>query len=84
MLESLACGVPIITTNIGEIPNVVNENVGYLVKPNINEMSYAMVKIQDNSIRKKMSKNAWKLFRKKFDIDVITKQYVELYKEIVE
>ena len=84
MLESLACGVPIITTNIGEIPNVVNENVGFLVNPDISEMSDAMVKIQDSSIRKKMSKNAWKLFKKKFDIDVITKQYVELYKEIVE
>jgi len=84
MLESLACGVPIITTNIGEIPNVVNENVGFLVKPDVNEMSNAMTKIQDSFVRKKMSKNAWKLFRKKFDIDVITKQYVKLYKEIVE
>jgi glycosyltransferase involved in cell wall biosynthesis len=84
MLESLACGIPIITTNIGEIPNVVNENVGYLVKPDVNEMSDAMVKIQDSFVRRKMSKNAWKLFKKKFDIDIITKQYVKLYKEIVE
>jgi glycosyltransferase involved in cell wall biosynthesis len=84
MLESLACGIPIIATNIGEVPNIVNENVGFLVKPSVDAMSDAMVKIQNSSIREKMSRNAWKLFKKKFEINVIVNQYIKLYKEIIE
>lgn len=83
MLESLACGVPIITTNVGEVPNIVNENVGILVKPNIDEMKDAMLTIyRDEKMRKKMSENACDLIKRRFDIELITYTYIDLYKEI--
>jgi len=44
LLESFACGTPVIATRVGGIPEVVNENVGILVdKKNSEQLAHAMV-----------------------------------------
>jgi glycosyltransferase involved in cell wall biosynthesis len=84
MLDSLACGVPIIATDVGETANVVDNSVGFLVPPNIREMSDAMKRFCENpDLKKKMSKNAWNLVKRRFDIDIIADAYVDLYKELI-
>jgi len=84
MLESLACGIPIITTNTGETRNIVNENVGFIVPPDTQKMGEAMdLFCRSSELKKRMSKNAIDLVKKRFDIDVITDAYVKLYKKII-
>lgn len=83
MLESLACGIPIIATNVGEVSNVINENVGILTKPNIRDFSNGMVTLcEDSNLREKMSKNAYNFAKVRFDIESIAKQYIKLYDEL--
>jgi len=84
MMESLACGTPILTTNVGEVPNLVNSKVGFLVNQDIGEMSKAMDLLHNNKkTREKMGRNAFNLAKEKFDIDLITRKYVELYEELL-
>jgi len=84
MMESLACGIPIVTTNVGEVPNIIDRKVGVLVKENCEEMSKGLEYLYDNvKVRKMMSKNAWKLTKTKFDMRVIVNKYVQLYEELL-
>lgn len=38
MLEALSCGVPVIASNVGGIPEVLNPSVGAVFKPNVDEL----------------------------------------------
>jgi glycosyltransferase involved in cell wall biosynthesis len=85
LLESLACGKPIVTTNVGEIPYTVNDKVGLISNPeNLSEFADSMeILLTDEKLRKKMSRNAWKLAKTKFEIDVIRDQYLKLYNKLI-
>jgi glycosyltransferase involved in cell wall biosynthesis len=84
LMESLACGIPIITTNVGEVPNLVNNKVGILVNQSHAEMADAMQRMYENGARRKqMGRSAIYLVKEKFDIDVVAKRYIELYEELL-
>jgi glycosyltransferase involved in cell wall biosynthesis len=38
---------------------------------------------EDLTLRRKMAKNAYKYVKKKFDINIIAKSYIELYEELI-
>ncbi|MEI7596682.1 MAG: glycosyltransferase [Bacteroidota bacterium] len=49
LIESLACGVPVVSTNVGGISEIINENNGILVSPNNEvEFSNALLKMIEN------------------------------------
>ena len=65
-LEAMAFGVPVIATNTGTVPKyVINEKTGLLIKPTSSqEISESIIRlINDNSLRKKLIKNAYKIAR---------------------
>ena len=82
-LESMACGLPIIASNIGGIPEIVKDNFnGFLVPPaNISALSDAIVKVLSNpDLRRKLSNNAIdsaKEFSWRNNIERINKVYIE-------
>ncbi|WP_339244666.1 glycosyltransferase [Paenibacillus sp. FSL R10-2796] len=81
ILEAMAAGLPVISTAVGGVPDVVKEN-GLLVEPNISiKLTEAMIKLANNEkLREKMGKIALKEVRK-FDISEVTLQYELLYKK---
>ncbi|MDO5849967.1 MAG: glycosyltransferase family 4 protein [Methanobacteriaceae archaeon] len=60
LLEALACGKPVIGTNIGGIKEIIREDVGLLVNPNDKEdLANAIDKIlTNNDLRDKFKSNA--------------------------
>jgi glycosyltransferase involved in cell wall biosynthesis len=45
LAESLACGTPIVTSNLGAIPKVVDSTVAILVKPTVSNLKRAILQL---------------------------------------
>ena len=81
--EALCCGLPVISSNAGGIPELVNSENSILVNPgNEAELSAAMHKITSGNLqfdRKKIAENA----TGKFSYPVIGKQLDNVYRQIL-
>lgn len=84
-IESLACGLPVVTFETGGVPEIVeNDKTGFVVEYKNGEMlTSALEKIlDDENLREKMSKNAIKA-SKKFSSERMALEYLKLYKELL-
>lgn len=81
ILEAMAAGLPIISTNVGGVKDIVKNN-GILVKPNaIGSLSNAMKELEANpDLRKQMSIDSRKNVVN-YDVNIIADQYLTLYKK---
>lgn len=81
--EALCCGLPVIASNVGGIPELVNSENGILVNPgNENELLAAMQQVVSGSVqfdRKKIAEDAVG----KFSYPVIGKQLDSVYRKIL-
>jgi glycosyltransferase involved in cell wall biosynthesis len=68
-LQAMACGVPVVTTRSGAIPEYVNDKVGILVPERDAEAwAQAMLKLLDNDkLRKELGSNARQYILENFD-----------------
>lgn len=86
ILESLACGKPVITTRVGELKYILeHEKNGYFISEIdlVNEMSDAILKLYNNKeLYGKLSRNGLELVEK-YSWDTISKRIEENYGEIL-
>ncbi|WP_339250021.1 N-acetyl-alpha-D-glucosaminyl L-malate synthase BshA [Sporosarcina sp. FSL W8-0480] len=85
LLEGFACGVPAIATNIGGIPEVIEDGEnGYLVE--LGDVKAAAEKaimlLQDPVKHKTFRENALRTVHEKFDSTSIVNEYEELYYKV--
>ncbi len=81
ILEAMAAGVPVIATNVGGIPDIVeNGNTGILVEPkNPSQVADAINKIySEPEIAEKLTQNALKALEK-YNWDNISQQVLNIY-----
>ena len=84
-IESLACGLPVVTFETGGVPEIVeNEKSGLIVEyKNGEKLVKALEKLLDNDeLREKMAENAVNV-SKKFSSKIMAEEYFELYKELL-
>lgn len=87
ILEAMACGKPILTTDIlGNKDISINEKTGFVVPVNNLKKLTEKAKylLENESERKKMGSFAVNYMEKKFTWEKIAKEYIELYKKIGE
>lgn len=81
-LESMASGLPIVGTNVGGIPEIVeNGATGLLCQPNDARALAKNLKIliRRASMRQRLGSNARKLAESKFAWPIIAKQFLDVY-----
>jgi glycosyltransferase involved in cell wall biosynthesis len=85
LLEAMACGVPVIATGVGGIPEVVNDGKNGFIVPikNPEAIANSVIKLLENQkSRKKMGKIARKTIEENYSWDSIASKALEYYRTI--
>jgi len=82
LLEGMACGLPVVATNIGGNRDIISSNEnGLLVPPRSPEEMAKMIIIlwTDTSLREKLGGSARETILKKYTWDIITNNFMHVY-----
>lgn len=83
MIEALSCGLPVITTPAGGIPDVFSPNTGMMINDNVKQLNNALEKLYINQdILKKAARNSRPFAKDVFGInnaEIIEKSLYDTY-----
>ena len=86
ILETMAKGIPNITTNIAAIPEAVTDGVnGFMLEPgDVEALSESILKLlRDETLRIRMSQAAWEIAYTDFSLKSHTTRILSIYKELL-
>ncbi|MDD2482697.1 MAG: glycosyltransferase family 4 protein [Candidatus Shapirobacteria bacterium] len=79
IMEAVASGLPVIASDIGTIPEIVDESVSILVKPTVENFKSAILKLKNDRILLNQMKNNCPSYTKKYfninNIKLIVRHY---------
>jgi len=86
LLEAMACGLPVIASRVGEIPNIIENYMnGLLVEPrNVDDLVEKMMLCIDNKNELAlMGKNAAKTIREEYSLGKMIEKYTRVYNNFI-
>ena len=85
IMESLACGTPVVAFNIGGNSDMIENKInGYLAKPfDTNDLAYGIEWILNTPNYDELRRSARKKVVQEFDSRIVVKKYIELYQEVL-
>jgi glycosyltransferase involved in cell wall biosynthesis len=85
IMESLACGTPVVAFDIGGNSDMIeHKKNGFLAKPfSIEELKDGIEWILNNREYERISQNARQKVLDEFDSKIVVNKYIELYKETI-
>jgi len=83
--EAMSMGIPVIASDVGGIPELVDKNSGTLVEPkNPKSLASAIIKLAgDKKLRTDLGQNASAKIEKKFSLDKMIEETEKLYHKIL-
>ena len=84
VLEAMSYGMPIISTRVGDLPELVKEDVnGYLIKPgDINAMREKILLMGDQKRWERFSHNSREIIKENFNIDLLYSRLLNIIKDV--
>lgn len=86
IIEAQACQIPVVSTNVGGVQNVMIDNeTGYIVPKN-NARIFAdrlLVLIENEALRNEMGQNGWSFVEERFHFERLVKDMEHYYKELL-
>ena len=86
IIEASACEIPVVVSNVGGLPEVVEDGVsGFVVPPKDPEKTAKAIEklVFDSDLRVKIGKNGRKRVKKLYNWDDNVKQMIRIYQEMV-
>jgi glycosyltransferase involved in cell wall biosynthesis len=87
ILEAISAGLPVISTQVGGIPDVIKDGInGFLCEPEVNDYLAAITKFleTDRKSINKMKEANTNLFYNEYSIDITAINYINTYKSGIE
>lgn len=84
IIEAMGTGLPVIATNVGGIPSMLDENSGILIDCCVNSLFNAMKKMENMSLRETLGRNALCKVQGDFSLEAMTDAYQKVYQGLLE
>ncbi len=88
LIEAQACNIPIVSTDVGGVRDIVSENVSGYISPKNDALSFSknlLLLTEDKNNRERMSQNGWTFVKNKFHytrlVSDMEKYYYSLLKK---
>ncbi len=86
VIEAMACGLPVVASCVGGIPEIVKNNInGFLVPPRNKEKLTQKLEflINDEKLRKKFGEKSLEAIDDEFNIDKKINKFIKLYTSLI-
>jgi len=85
LIEAMICELPVISTNVGAIPEVVDDKITGLIVPpkKPKELANAILELANSKeLREKMGKEGKERAIRKYDLGIIIAKYLNIYESL--
>jgi len=86
VLESMSCGIPVVATRVGGVPEALDETTGRICPPrNPVALAAAVCELlQDAALREELSRNARKRVMESFTIEQFSESFGDIYHTLLQ
>lgn len=87
LLESIACGTPVVSFRVGGVPDLVRPGItGYLAEPeNAKDLCDGIIQLlEDESLRNYMSQQCRVIALREYPLELQVQRHIDLYRQILQ